>query len=413
MTDIMHAFGLREDDLLHISQVDRGLKCNCRCPGCKAEFVAKKGEDTAHHFAHRAKSDCTYKPETALHDYAKRLIAQQLAFTTPALHVIVKDDNYRLWFEESLPGKDHTVLSGDLERGYMEVVPDVQLVTDGGLLFVEVAVTHFVDREKRSKLRRYGIPTVEIDLSSIALDAPLEDIDQAVLFKMSLRKWAFHPDEFDFQTRLRKKMQEEIAKYEYENWRDNSYGPDVDDDDRDEDDDGEGWELLSQAVDQYGGELTHEWLQSIPESRRIDSYKTLSHLEKLTYHCFLLERRPETLPLLFNRRDPSGPPFLCPSIVWRTGVFFRFVVANHEKRKFRLGDVVQWCRIRYDTFSFGTRIDAPDSHNNSSIDIDDEVIEFLLELEREGYLESDGFIAKRRIFIPAINYLPNWSRFKR
>jgi hypothetical protein len=411
MTDVKHAFGLREDELLHISQVDRGLKCNCRCPGCKAELVAKKGEDTAHHFAHRAKSDCTYKPETALHDYAKRLIAQQLAFTTPALNVVVKDDNYRLWIEESLPGKDHTVLSGDFERGYKEVVPDVQLVTDVGLLFVEVAVTHFIDREKRSKLRSYGIPTLEIDLSSIALDTPLEAIDQAVLFKMSLRKWAFHPDEFDLQTRLRKKLQEKIAQYE--DWRDNSYDPYVVDDDRHEDDDEKGWELLIQAVGQYGGELTHEWLQSIPESRRIDSYKTLSHLDKLTYHCFLLDRRPETLPLLFNRRDPSGPPFLCPSIVWRTGVFFRFIVVNREKREFRLGDVTQWCRTRYDTFSFVTRIDGPYSHNNSSTNIDDEVIRFLLELEQEGYLRSDGFIAKRRIFTPAIKYLPNWSRFKR
>lgn len=411
MTDVRHAFGLREDELLHISQVDRGLKCNCRCPGCKAELVAKKGEVNAHYFAHRAKSDCTYKPETAIHDYAKRLIAQQLAFTTPALHVIVKDDNYGLWVEESLPGKDHTVLSGDLELGYMEVVPDVQLLTDGGLLFVEIAVTHFIDRDKRSKLRRYGIPTVEIDLSSIALDAPIEEIDQSVLSRMSLRKWAFHPDELDLQTRLRKKLQEEIAQYD--SWRDNPYETDVDDDGRHEDDDGEGWELLDQAINQYDGDLIHEWLQSIPESRRIDSYKALSHLDKLTYHCFLLDRRPETLPLIFNRRDASAPPFICPSIVWRTGVFFRFVVANRVKREFRLGDVVQWCRNRYDTFSFGTEIDGPDSHSNSSIGIDDEVIEFLLELERDGYLESDGFIAKRRIFIPAIKYLPNWSRFRR
>lgn len=92
-----------------------------------------------------------------------------------------------------MPGNDYAVLSGAFERGFEEIVPDVQLETDSGLLFVEVAVTHFVDQDKRSKLRRYGIPTIEIDLSSIALDAPLEAIDEAVLSKMSLRKWAFHP----------------------------------------------------------------------------------------------------------------------------------------------------------------------------------------------------------------------------
>ena len=413
MADVKLSFGLRDDGYIHISQVDRGLKCNCRCPGCKAELVAKKGDDTAHHFAHRAKSDCTYKPETALHDYSKRLIARQLTFTSPALHMVVQDDNYRFWVEESLPGNDYSVLSGAFERGFEEIVPDVQLETDSGLLFVEVAVTHFVDRDKRSKLRRYGVPTIEIDLSSIALDAPLEAIDEAVLSKMSLRKWAFHPDEFDLQSRLRKKLKEKIAQYEYENWRDNPYDPIVDDEDRHEDDDGEGWDLLIQATDEYDGEMTHEWLQSIPQNRRIDSYKTLGHLAKLTYHCFLLERRPETLPLLFNRRDAVGPPFLCPSIVWRTGVFFRFVVANTEKREFGLGDVLQWCRTRYDTFSFMNGLEESDLPYQSSLNIDEEVTEFLLELEREGYLESDGFISKLRIFIPAIKYLPNWSRFRR
>lgn len=413
MADVKLPFGVCDGAYIHISQVDRGLKCNCRCPGCEADLVAKKGDDTAHHFAHRAKSDCTYQPETALHNYAKRLIARQLTFTSPDLQVVVRDNDYGFWVDESLPSKDYSVLSGAFEHGYREIVPDVQLETDAGLIFVEVAVTHFVDRDKRSKLRHYGIPTVEIDLSSIALDSSLEAIDHAILSNISLRKWAYHPDEFDLQSRLRKKLQEKIADYEFENWRS---APDefaVEDDDRHENDDSEGWNLLLQAIDQYDGESTHEWLQSIPPSRRIESYKSLNNLNKLTYHCFLLERRPETLPLLFNRRDAVGPPFLSPSIVWRTAVFFRFIVANTAKQEFGLGDVVQWCRIRYDTFSFSTKLDDPDSPYQSSMDIDDEVTEFLLELESEGYLESDGFIAKRRRYIPAINYLPNWSRFKR
>lgn len=411
MADVKLPFGWRDGEYIHISLVGRGLKCNCRCPGCKADLVAKKGDDTAHHFAHRAKSVCSYKPETALHDYAKRLIARQQEFTTPTLHVVVQDDIYRFLVEESLSGKKHSVLSGVFEQGFKEIVPDVQFETDAGLLFVEVAVTHFVDREKRTKLRRYGIPTVEIDISSIALDAPLGEIEQAVLSKMSLRKWAFHPDEFDLQSRLRKKLNDKIDQFQNEYYRNghDEYG--VDDDDRHEDDDGDGWDLLTQAIDHYDGEFTDQWMQSIPQSRRVDSYKTLSHLAKLTYHCFLLDRRPETLPLLFNRRDASGPPFLCPSIVWRTGVFFRFVVANQEKRAFGLADVVQWCRTRYDTFSFDTRFHDPDLPDNSSINIDDEVTEFLLELEQEGYLDSDGFIAKRRRYIPAIKYLPNRSRF--
>ena len=325
--------------------------------------------------------------------------------------MLVRDNNYGFWIEESQPGKNFDVLSTSFEKGFKEIVPDVQLETDSGLLFVEVAVTHFVDRDKRSKLRCYGIPTVEIDLSSIPPDAPLEAINQAVLSNMLLRKWAFHPDELLLQSRLQKQLQDKIDLYENEYCRN---GPDecaVVDDDRHEEDDGEGWGLLTQAIDQYDGELTHAWLKSTPASRRIESYQSLSHLDKLTYHCFLLERRPETLPLFFNRRDASGPPFFCPSIVWRTGVFFRFVVANLEKQEFGLGDVVQWCRAHYDTFSFGTTLEEPESAYNFRIDIDSEVTDFLLEIEHDGYLESDGFIATRRRYIPATKYLPNRSRF--
>ena len=139
MADVKLPFGWRDGEYIHISHVDRGLKCNCQCPGCKADLVAKKGEDTAHHFAHRAKTDCTYKPETALHDYAKRLISRQLAFTTPFLYVVIQDDNYRFWVDETVPGKEHAIFSGAFEQGFKEIVPDVQFETDAGLLFVEVA----------------------------------------------------------------------------------------------------------------------------------------------------------------------------------------------------------------------------------------------------------------------------------
>lgn len=401
MADVKLPFGSREGLYVHISQVDRGLRCNCRCPGCNAQLVAKKGADTAHHFAHRSKSDCAYRPETALHDYSKRLISRQPSFQTPTLRVVAQEHNYGFWVDDVIPGRKCAVNAAAFEKAYEDVVPDVQFETDAGLIFVEIAVTHFVGRDKQSKLRRLGVPTVEIDLSSVALDSSLEAIEQAVLLNMSLRKWAYHPEEFDLQLRLHKDLQEKVAQYESANW---NSAPDFpsDDDDQDDEDDRDGWALLQGAIDQHDGEIIDEWLRSASLRQRTERYKTLSHLEKLTYHCFLLERRPETLPLLFNRRDSTAPPFLCPSIVWRTGVFFRFVATS--KKEFCVGDVVQWCRDRYDTFSFGAEL-------GDQIDIDSEVADFLLELESQGYLNSDGFIATRRRFLPTMKRLPNRSRF--
>jgi hypothetical protein len=411
MADVKLPFGLRDGEYLHIDQVDRGLRCNCRCPGCDAELVAKKGDGTAHHFAHRAKSDCTYTPETALHDYSKRLIARQPSFRTPNLHIVVRDSSYGFILEDMIPGKQHSIKASAFEKSYEDIVPDVQLQTDSGLIFVEIAVTHFVDQKKRSKLRRIGVPTIEINLSSVAMNSSLEAIEHAVLQNASIRKWAYHPEELERQSRLWKELQEKITQYELEHWRNAPEESEIEADNMDEDDDYEGWDLLQKAVEQYDGDSIHQWLQSIPPKKRAESYKSLSHLDKLTYHCFLLDRRPETLPLFFNRREASGPPFLCPSIIWRTAVFFRFVVAN--KHVFGLSDVVQWCSNRYETFSFGSSINDLDTQTQPTIDIDGEVTAFLLEIESEGYLESDGFIPKRRRYIPTINYLPNWNRFRR
>ena len=402
MADVKLPFGLKDGQYFHVSQVDRGLSCNCRCPGCDAELVAKKGSDTAHHFAHRAKSDCTYRPETALHDYSKRLISRQSSFLTPSLRVTVQEHNYGFWIDDVIPGKKYAVNAAAFEKAHEDVVPDVQLETNAGIIFIEVAVTHFVDRDKRSKLRRIGVPTVEIDLSSVALDSSLELIEHAVLSDMSLRKWAYHPGEFELQSRLRKDLEAKVTQYESVRW-DNA-SDDAFDDGRDEEDDYDGWALIESATDQYDGEAIHDWLQSVPPHERTERYKTLSHLDKLTYHCFLLERRPEMLPLLFNRRDATAHPFLCPSIVWRTAIFFRFVTAN--SKEFAVDDVVQWCRDRYDTLNVGAQLGV-------QTNIFTDVCDFLLELERDGYLNSDGFIAKRRRFVPTVKRLPNRSRLGR
>ena len=405
-TDVKLPFGLRQGEYVHISQAVSGLPCNCRCPGCGAELVAKKGEGTAHHFAHRSRSDCAYGPESALHDYSKRLVARQTAFRTPDLRVFEREDEYGFRAEETVRGKLYAVESSALERPHGDVVPDIQLLTDSGLVFVEIAVTHFVDRDKRSKLARIGIPTVEIDLSSIAADSPLEAVERAVLEDMSRRKWAYHPDEPGLQASLTEKLRERLSEHEAS--RGFSWDPEDEDDGRIEDDDGEGWTLMRNATDQFGGEMINEWLQSIPATGRAERYKSLSHLEKLTYHCFLLERGPETLPPFFNRSDGGAPPFRCPSIVWKTGAFFRFAVWNREE--FVPGDVVRWCLDRYDTS--GSGFGFPEEPEQPGETIHDKVSGFLLELEREGYLESDGFIAARRTYVPTGEPLPTWKRLR-
>ena len=69
-------YGLLGDKLVHIDDVEQGLACNCICPHCKSQLVAKKGNQKINHFAHYNLADCNRGGETALHTLAKNIIAQ-------------------------------------------------------------------------------------------------------------------------------------------------------------------------------------------------------------------------------------------------------------------------------------------------------------------------------------------------
>ncbi|TIQ19889.1 MAG: hypothetical protein E5X61_27130, partial [Mesorhizobium sp.] len=62
-------YGKRTDGTLaHISDVVRGLACQCICPACEGQLVARtKADFRVPHFAHNGGEACGGGPETALH----------------------------------------------------------------------------------------------------------------------------------------------------------------------------------------------------------------------------------------------------------------------------------------------------------------------------------------------------------
>lgn len=397
MADVKLPFGLRDGVLVHVSSVERGLKCVCHCPGCNAPLMAKKGEIAAHHFAHKADTSCSYQPETALHEYAKQIISRQQVFDLPALTVVVQSRGYGIRFQEEVEGATVSIRRAVQEQKYQDIVPDVQLEADSGLVFVEVAVTHFVDHVKRKKLATAGIPTVEIDLSSIPLDASIESIDQAILSDAFRRKWAFHPREAALRGQLEQRLAAALNSMEQDIYRPVGDADDLEAEEIGDEEDRKGWRLLAQAED-YADDasLTDTVLRGAPPAKRVALYKSMSDVEKLAYHCFLLGIEPRRLPSFFNRLDGGTPHLSCPSVVWRTGVFVRFIA--HNRMPFTLGQVVDWCRDRYEVFSYGD-VEKDELSNWSLSSLETEIFDFLANLELEGYLESDGFIAKRRRFV--------------
>ena len=79
-------YALKDNKLIHISNVENGLKCGCICPSCKGKMIAKKGKIKVHHFAHYNK-DCGLAGETALHLKCKEIIEKNKTFWIPSVGI--------------------------------------------------------------------------------------------------------------------------------------------------------------------------------------------------------------------------------------------------------------------------------------------------------------------------------------
>lgn len=202
-------YGVRGGKIVHISDIPRdqnGLACNCTCPGCGMSLQARIGTKKQKHFAHNNEScDAASAQQTALHMLAKEIIEEEKRLFVPGV-TVTKDEIYHLidrelrnvfvpvssW--EYRPAITATCSSVLLEKRLSDIIPDIVIDVAGRTCLVEIAVTHFVDEEKRSKVKELGLPLFEIDLSSLyGGEITRDSIRNAVLHQTDNRRWIYNP----------------------------------------------------------------------------------------------------------------------------------------------------------------------------------------------------------------------------
>lgn len=158
-TTTSHTDALKDGKLINVSDVVSGLKCGCVCAGCGGQLVAKKGNIKIHHFAH-LNADCQTGQESALHLLAKDLFCKLKYFRLPVYRA------ESVVISKAMPVINIADFEVKKEVFFNSFKPDVVLYKNGiPVLFVEMAVTHFVDQEKKDKIAQLGISCIEIDLS--------------------------------------------------------------------------------------------------------------------------------------------------------------------------------------------------------------------------------------------------------
>lgn len=197
-------FGIKDNQVVHIDSVQRGLSCNCICPYCHADLIAKKGEKRVDHFAHVKDSDeCGYGNETALHIISKEILMAAQYIMLPALHVsasFTDEYNRKHSASRTLDPYRLPIESIEAEVAMEGIVPDIVIRTAGKELSVEIAVTNHVGHEKRNWYKKKGKAAIQIDLSSYYQAIGRrngiwnhEQLKEMVLDSIFNKQWIFNP----------------------------------------------------------------------------------------------------------------------------------------------------------------------------------------------------------------------------
>lgn len=208
-------YGLRNGQLIHVSDVERGLHCNCICVACELPLVARKGPVRRHHFAHCSNTNCEGAAETALHRLCKELFLEIDTFAIPKYEFRrdgkTKSGTVVTHQQIIVKGGNVKIDKARLEAAEVGFVPDIVITSGEKELVIEVAVTHRVDRAKMRHIRRRGLPAIEIrfDLADALLkkDRLLEKIKDDLRSK----HWLFHPAQRDAEQTFFKKLREAHA----------------------------------------------------------------------------------------------------------------------------------------------------------------------------------------------------------
>ena len=187
-------YGIREGDLLHISQVPRGLSCECVCPACHKSLVAKKGRQREHHFAHASGNSCQHAIETALHLAAKDVLARRREIVLPAVEIRFPYDKFVNYdFSTKVvtiaPEQRYQLDSVELEHRVSEIIPDVLAKVKNRSLLIEIRVTHKIDERKLKKIQDLNMSCIEIDLSNMPRNFSKEDIEMWIVDAGPHKRW--------------------------------------------------------------------------------------------------------------------------------------------------------------------------------------------------------------------------------
>ncbi len=203
----MICFALKEESgqVVHISEMVekeeyRGKACECICLCCGRPLVAKfgRGKKAAHfaHLAEEGRTTCSADAanESGLHKMAKEIVCKSEYIWLPPVTISAQNDPDRNVEDDKqqeplLLRKEYKLpyQNAKTEVPFDGFKPDVCISVRQKNLLIEIAVTHYVDAEKYSKIKMAQMPTVEINIADFIKDYKAEETESINDFEKKLR----------------------------------------------------------------------------------------------------------------------------------------------------------------------------------------------------------------------------------
>lgn len=193
-----------------VDDVETGLKCNCVCPCCGKEVVAKnQGKKKEHHFAHSKGADCAGARMTALHMLAQNVLEEKKQVLLPS---------YKGTYYQKAPilkTFDHIDLEEICKNEDSTRRPDCIGYNEGKTqnLWIEIYCRHKIDDVKKEDIINRKQYCIEIDFSDLLkTNYTKEEVEKRLIEDSSHSKWICCPKWDEEDKKLREQKEKEIRE---------------------------------------------------------------------------------------------------------------------------------------------------------------------------------------------------------
>lgn len=332
-TKIKLPFGLnKNNELVHIADVEGGEKCNCICIECASSLIAVKGKIKQHHFRHKVDIECEGGLESAIHLAAKQIIKEKMQITLPGYVVTesAMDSRGVNHIESESVVENGTIITFDSveeEKGLQGIRADILAKKDKASLIIEVYYRHIVDGTKIEKIKKEGKSAIEVNLS----DLMPENVKDWGAFWSCINdpmriRWLHNIKHNDsIHQNLKSKLQAKVHKLEIKYEQEKISNLNKEQKERDK---------LVHALKELEIFRSEEYIAELKQ-------KILLH-PSWKRSCEFLGVTLDKLPNFLNVDVPDGDwIFDCDKRIWQIAFYNAFILSNNDK-PFCIKRVNEW-----------------------------------------------------------------------